>query len=119
MSKADSLSYISSAYTRLELVDLVLAVSKLLQVAVKLALVRRALLATTDRLVHGWWAANEDLDLLTLLGLGENGLQELLGDVTFAALPLLWWVVEDVEGPAAWLARPHTSIPDVAFYLNL
>lgn len=93
MSKDDSLSYISSAFTRLELVDLVLAVPELLQVAVKLALVRGALLATADGLIHGWWTADEDLDLLTFLGLGENGLQELLGNVALAALPLLGWVV--------------------------
>jgi hypothetical protein len=56
-------------------------------------LVRRALLATADGLVHGWWAADEDLNLLAFLGLGKNGLQKLLGNVALAALPLLGWVV--------------------------
>lgn len=82
----------------LELVDLLLAIAQLLQVTVELALVLGTLLAAADGLVHTGRTADEDLDGLALLGLGQNGLQELLGDVALAALPLLRRVVQDVEG---------------------
>jgi hypothetical protein len=85
-------------FVHLKLVDLVLAVSKLLQVAIELALVGRALLATANSLVQTGRSADEDLDLLALFGLGENGLQQLLGDVALAALPCLRRVVQDVKG---------------------
>jgi hypothetical protein len=84
-------------FVHLEFVNLVLAVPELLQVAVELALVGRALLATTDSLVQAGRAADEDLDFLALLGLGENGLQKLLSNVALAALPCLRGVVQDVE----------------------
>lgn len=73
--------------TRLEFIHLVLAVSEFLEVPLQLALIRRALLAAADSLVQAWWAADEDLDLVALLWLGQNRLQELLGYVALAALP--------------------------------
>ena len=87
--------------THLELVDLVLAVAQILQVALKLALVLGALLATRNGLVHARGTADKDLDLLALLRLRQNSLQQLLGNVALAALPLLGRVVEDVEGAEA------------------
>jgi len=82
----------------LKLVHLILAVAKLFEIAFQLALVLGALLASTDGLVHARWATDEDLDLVALLGLGQNRLEQFLGDVALAALPYLGWVVEDVEG---------------------
>jgi hypothetical protein len=82
---------------RLELVDLLLAVAELFQIAIEFTLVRRALFATTDGLVQAWRATDEDLDLLALLGFGQNGLQELLGHQALAALPCLGRVIEDIE----------------------
>ena len=82
----------------LKLVHLVLGVSELLKDgSIQLALVRRRLLHTRDRLVHAWWAANKDLDVL-LLWLGKNSLQQLFVDESLSALPLLWWLVQNVEG---------------------
>ena len=84
----------------LELEDLVLAVAKLGQDTSQLALVLGADLGATDGLVQTGRAAHEELDVL-LLGLGQNGLQQLLGDVALAAGPLLGRVVKDVEGAEA------------------
>lgn len=83
-------------YRSLELVHLVLAVSQLLEDARQLALVLGAGLSSANGLVHARRTADEDLDVL-LLGLWENGLEELLGDVALSASPLLGRVVQDVE----------------------
>lgn len=81
----------------LELVDLVLAVSQLLQDTREFALVLGADLRTANGLVHSRGPANEDLDVV-LLGLGKDGLQKFLADVTLAAGPALRGVVKDIEG---------------------
>lgn len=90
----------SSCTPRLKLEDLLLRVAQLLQDTGQLALVGRAVLGATDGLVHAGRSADEDLDVL-LLGLGQDGLQELLADVALAAGPLLGRVVQDVEGTEA------------------
>ena len=84
-------------YTCLELVDLVLAVTKLGEVAAKLALVRGAVLVARDGLVKARRTAHEDLDVL-LVGRRDDGLEKLLGDETLALRPVLGRLVEDVEG---------------------
>lgn len=84
-------------FQSLELVDLVRAVSKLLQGTAQLTLVLRADLGPTQSLVHGRRTTDKDLNVL-LLGLRHDGLQELLGDVALTAGPLGWGVVEEVEG---------------------
>lgn len=84
----------------LELVDLVLGVAEVLQGAGQVALVLGADLVAGDGLHHARGAANEDLDVL-VLGLGEDSLEEVLGDVAAVADPLLGGVVEDVEGTEA------------------
>lgn len=81
----------------LELVDLVLAVSQLLQDTREFALVLGADLGAANGLVQSRGATNEDLDVV-LLGLGKNGLQKLLVDVALAASPALRGVVKDIEG---------------------
>ena len=81
----------------LELEDLVLAVAKLGQDTSQLALVLGADLGATDSLVHAGRSADEELDVL-LLGLRQNGLQQILVDVALAASPALGRVVQDVEG---------------------
>ena len=63
--QSDSVAF--SSY--LKLVDLILTIPQFLQVAVKFALVRRALLSPRDSLVHTRWPANEELDLFAFLGL--------------------------------------------------
>jgi len=81
----------------LELEHLLLAVAKLLQDTSELALVLGADLAARDGLVQARWATDEELDVL-LLGLGQNGLQQLLGDEALTTGPILGGLVEDVEG---------------------
>lgn len=68
MSKLEYISY-KIFSPRLELVDLVLAISEILEVAIKLSLVARRLLASTDSLVHAWRTTDKYLDLLALLRL--------------------------------------------------
>jgi hypothetical protein len=82
---------------RLELVNLVLVVAKLGEQTGKVALVLGALLGASDGLVHTRGTADEDLDVL-LAGVGQDGLEELLGDNTLGTGPVLWGVVEGVEG---------------------
>lgn len=81
----------------LELEDLLLAVAKLLQGTSKLALVLGADFAARDGLVQARWATDEELNVL-LLGLGQNSLQQLLGDESLTTGPILGGLVEDVEG---------------------
>lgn len=81
----------------LELEDLVLAVAKLSEVTRQLTLVGGAVLVARDGLVQAGGTANEDLDVL-LVGRGDDGLQELLGDEALALGPVLGGLVEDVEG---------------------
>ena len=81
----------------LELEDLVLAVTKLGEVAAKLTLVRGAVLVARNSLVHARRTANEDLDVL-LVGRRNDSLEELLGDEALALRPVLGGLVEDVEG---------------------
>lgn len=81
----------------LKLVNLLFIVSKLLQDTAKLALVLGANLVAGDGFVHARRAADKDLELLALLGLRQNRLQQLLGDVPLALCPLLRGVVEGVE----------------------
>lgn len=84
----------------LELEDLVLAVSKLGQVTAQLTLVRGAVLVARDGLVETRRAADEDLEVL-LVGRGDDGLEELLGDEALALRPVLRGLVKDVEGAEA------------------
>jgi hypothetical protein len=87
-------------YNNLELEDLLLAVTKILQDTSELTLVLGADLATGDSLVHGGRTTDEELDVL-LLGLRQDSLQQLLGDVALATGPALRGVVQDVEGTEA------------------
>lgn len=82
---------------RLELVNLVLLVAKLLQDTSELALVLGANLVAGDGLVQAGRTADEDLDVLALR-LGQNLLEELLGDVTGVTPPLFGSLVECVKG---------------------
>lgn len=84
----------------LELEDLLLGVTKILQDTSELTLVLGADLGTRDSLVHGRRTADEDLDVL-LLGLRQNSLQQLLGDEALATSPLSRGLVQDVEGTEA------------------
>ena len=84
----------------LEFVDLVRAVSHLLEHARQLPLLRRALLRPAHRLVQARRPAHEDFQV-PLLGLRQHRLEQLLRDVPFALLPPLGRVVEDVEGAEA------------------
>ena len=85
-----------SNVTGLELVNLVLGVAQLVQRARQLALVLGTDLGTTDSLVHAGRATDKQLDVL-LLGLREDSLEEVLGDVALAAVPALGGIFEDVE----------------------
>lgn len=80
----------------LELEDLVFAIAQLLEVPAQLALVRRALLSARDSLVHARRSTDEDFDVL-LLRSGDDRLEQVLGDVAAALLPLLRGLVEHVE----------------------
>lgn len=82
--------------TRLELVDLVLGVAKLLQYSVQLALVLWALLWTRDSLVKRRRTADEYLDVL-LAWVWKNFLQHLFRDKALAILPVLGWCVKRIE----------------------
>ena len=82
---------------RLELVNLVLVVAKLGEQTSKITLVLGALLGASDGLVHARGAADEDLDVL-LARIRQDGLEKLLGDNTLGTGPVLWGVVEGVEG---------------------
>lgn len=93
-------AFVHTLSAGLELEHLVLAVSQLRKDPGQLTLVRGADLGSADGLVHAGRSTDKDLDVL-LLGLGEDGLQELLGDVALAAGPLLGRVVQQVEGPEA------------------
>lgn len=81
----------------LELENLLLVVAELLQDTLELTLVLGADLGTGDGLVHGRRTTDEELDVV-FLGLGEDSLQQLLGDVALAASPFLGGLVQDVEG---------------------
>lgn len=84
----------------LELVHLLLRVAELLEGAGQLALVLGANLVARNSLHQAGRAADKQLDVL-LLGLGEDSLEELLGNVALVADPLLGGVVEDVESAEA------------------
>lgn len=81
---------------RLELVHLVLLVAKLLEGTSQLTLVLGADLVSGDGVHETGRATDKQLDVL-VLGLRENSLEELLGDVAAVADPLLGGVVEDIE----------------------
>jgi hypothetical protein len=81
---------------RLELVNLILLIAKLLQGTSQLTLVLGADLVSGDGVHETGRAADEQLDVL-VLGLREDSLQELLGNVAAVADPLLGRVVEDIE----------------------
>lgn len=81
---------------RLELVHLVLLVAKLLEGTSQLTLVLGADLVSGDGVHETGRATDKQLDVL-VLGLRENSLEELLGDVAAVADPLLGRVVEDIE----------------------
>lgn len=81
---------------RLELVHLVLLVAKLLEGTSQLTLVLGADLISGDGVHETGRATDKQLDVL-VLGLRENSLEELLGDVAAVADPLLGRVVEDIE----------------------
>ena len=84
----------------LELEDLLLRVAQVGQDTSELTLVLGADLGTRDSLVHGRRTTDEELDV-TLLGLGQDSLQELLGDEALATGPLRRGLVQDVEGTEA------------------
>lgn len=84
----------------LELEHLLLAVTQILQDTSQLTLVLGANLTTANSLVHAWRTANEHLNVL-LLRLGQDSLQQLLGDEALAAGPALGRVVQHVEGTEA------------------
>jgi len=95
----------STSTTGLELEDLVLAVSQVLEGTIKLSLVARADLSARDGLVHCRWSTDEDLDVL-LLRLRQYFLQEFLGDISLLeARRVLRRVVEHVEGAEALRVR--------------
>lgn len=81
---------------RLELVHLLSGVAKVLQSTGKLALVLGANLVAGDGLHQSRWSANKDLDVVAL-GLGENLLQQVLGDEAAATDPVLGGLVQGVE----------------------
>lgn len=81
---------------RLELVHLVLLVAKLLKGTGQLTLVLGADLVSGDGVHEAGGAADKQLDVL-VLGLRENSLEQLLGDIAAVADPLLGGVVEDIE----------------------
>ena len=83
---------------RLEFIHLLGAVTQLLQRPRELALVRRRLLRAADGLVHARRAAHEELDVARSR-FGQDGLEQVLVDVTPAADPLGRRPVEHVEGP--------------------
>lgn len=84
----------------LELVDLLLLVAKLGKHASKITLVLRALLGASDGLVHARGTTDEDLDVL-LAGIGKDSLEKVLSDHALRAGPVLWGVVQRVEGAHA------------------
>lgn len=94
----------------LELVDLVLVVSKLLEVTGQLSLVPGADLVSANSLVQARRTTDEDLDIL-LLRLRKDGLQQLLGDVTLTTSPSRWGLVEEVEGLEALRVGVLNLIP--------
>lgn len=87
-------------YNTLELEDLVLVVTKILQDTTEFTLVLGADLTAGDSLVHGGRATDEELDVL-LLGLGQDSLQQLFADEALATGPLRRGVAQDVEGTEA------------------
>lgn len=80
----------------LELVHLILLVAEVLESTGQLTLVLGADLVSRDGLHQTGRTADEKLDVL-VLGLRKNSLEEVLGDVSLVADPLLGGVVEDVE----------------------
>jgi len=95
MCPADSI-----IYNHLELENLLLAVTQLLQDTSQLTLVLGADLVTADGLVQAGRTADEELDVL-LLRLRQNSLQKFLANVALTTGPLLRRVVQDVEGTEA------------------
>ena len=85
----------------LKLVDLLLGVTQLGEISGEVALVRGALLVTSNRLVQTGRTAHKDL-YVARLGTGENLLEQVLCDETLGTTgPVLRWVVEDVKGAEA------------------
>lgn len=81
---------------RLELVNLLIGVAKLLQKSGNIALLLGANLRTRNGLHQSRRTADEKLDVFAL-GLGEDLLQQLLCDEATAADPVLGGLVQDVE----------------------
>lgn len=79
-----------------ELVDLVLAITQILEVTNQLTLIPGALLVTTDHVHQAIRSAHENLDVLAL-GLREDLLEQVLGDVAGLTNPLLGGLVENIE----------------------
>lgn len=84
----------------LELVNLLLGVSKLGKVACKVTLVRRALLRSSNSLVHTRRTANKHLDILTLR-IRKDSLQKLLANEALGTRPVLRGLVKKVESTEA------------------
>lgn len=84
----------------LELVHLILLVAEVLESTGQLTLVLGADLVSRDGLHQTGRTTDEKLDVL-VLGLRKNSLEEVLGDVSLVANPLLGGVVEDVESAEA------------------
>jgi len=99
-STTESIFYMPTFSSRLELVDLVLGVTKLGQVTGQITLVLRTLLGSTDSLVQTRWTADKDL-YVTVLWARKNSLEQLLGDVALSTRPVLRWSVEGVESTEA------------------
>lgn len=93
------LSIFANPYS-LELVNLLSGVTKLLQNSSNIALFLGANLGARNSLHQSGGTADKELDVVAL-GLGENLLQQLLGDEAAAADPVLGRLVQDIEGAEA------------------
>ena len=83
--------------SRLELIDLVLGVTQLLQDAAQLTLVGGADLSAANGFVQARRATDKDLDVLAL-GVRDQSLEQVLGDEALSMLPALGRLVERVVG---------------------
>jgi len=81
---------------RLKLVNLILAVTKILEHTLQLALILRTLFHPRNSFVHPWWPTDEDLDVF-LFRTWNGILQQLLRHMSLPVRPALRRRVDSVE----------------------